>query len=95
MSADYPKLTPDTKTKIPTTRFANGSTMSPMPVKLDKKSKKVKTSVSLPTDLLPGARLVSREHGISVSEYLSHLLLSDLRERLTTKAKPWSIKNSR
>jgi hypothetical protein len=52
-----------------------------MPIDLTKPSPRLKTSVSLPQDILPAAREVAKAHGVSLSDYIARLLREDLTSR--------------
>lgn len=45
------------------------------------KVRKIKTSVALPSDLLPKAHQIAKYYGLSMSEYLSLILRADVEKR--------------
>ena len=45
------------------------------------KVRKIKTSVALPSDLLPKAHQIASSYGLSMSEYLSRILRADVEKR--------------
>jgi len=50
------------------------------PLKLPR-VRKIKTSVALPSDLLPRAHQIAEAHDLSMSEYLSRILRADVEKR--------------
>jgi macrodomain Ter protein organizer (MatP/YcbG family) len=55
--------------------------MPPIDLSPRQHDKKVKTSVSLPDTVFLRAHEIARRHGLSVSEYLTRLLVSDIEDR--------------
>jgi hypothetical protein len=52
-----------------------------MPITLQKRSHRIKTSVAIPSDLLGLVKRLTKKYEISVSEYITNVVRSDLEER--------------